>query len=138
MRGARPGRGGFTLLETMIAAILLLIMFFALAQIHARGRAQMALDEHRRKATAELQATLEGLRRDYDYDSLGALDGDRAAVRVDGMDFTVATDVSVGTPEAQATTVVVTVSWHETIGGNDIVRDVSATTILARGLTWQQ
>lgn len=131
-----PGREGFTILETMIAAIILLLLFFGLARVYAGGRVQVRLEDHRRQASAVLQAHLETLRRDTTYDSLPGLDGDQADYTVDGVTYTVENDITAGVPEAQATTIAVEVSWPEPIGDASITRTLSCTTILARGLTW--
>jgi prepilin-type N-terminal cleavage/methylation domain-containing protein len=129
-------REGFTLLEVMIAAILILLLFYGLARVHVSARRQMDLQEHRRVAATVMQSHLEGIRRDYDYDSLDDLDGDEETVELDGLTYTVSSEVSVGVPEDQATTIDVEVAWSEEIGGSVIPRSVSCTTILARGLAW--
>lgn len=132
----RPGREGFTILETMIAAIILLLLFFGLARVYAGGRVQMRLEDHRRQASAVIQSHLETLRRDTTYDNLPGLDGDQVDYVVDGITYTAATAIAAATPEPQATTIDVEVSWPEKIGASTVTRTLTCTTILARGLTW--
>lgn len=129
-------REGFTLLEVMIAAILILLLFYGLARVHASARAQMGLQEHRRVAAMVLQSHFESIRRDYDYDSLDDLDGAEETVELEGRTYTVSSEISVGVPEDQATTIEVEVAWTEEVGGSPIPRSVTGTTILARGLAW--
>lgn len=131
-----PGRDGFTILETMVAAIILLLLFFGLARIHAGGRVQSRMEDHRRQASAVLQTHLETIRRDTTYDNLPSLDGDETDYTVDGVTYTISNDITPGTPEAQATTIEVEVSWPEPVGASTITRTLTCATILARGLTW--
>ncbi len=137
MRRSSPRRrsdGGFTLFEILIAAVLLLIVFFGLAQIYSRGRRQLGYEEDRRKATEVAQARLDGIRRDFRYDDLPLLDGTDTTLVVDNRPYVVSHEVTAGTPEDQTTTVGVTVSWSALVGGSSITRDLSTTTILARGM----
>ena len=45
----RPARGaraaGFTLLEVLVAAVILVLVFFGIAQVYARGRGQVDFEE---------------------------------------------------------------------------------------------
>jgi type II secretory pathway pseudopilin PulG len=132
----RTGRDGFTILETMIATIILLLLFFGLARVYAGGRVQMRLEDHRRQASAVIQSHLESMRRDTTYDNLPSLDGDEVDYAVGGITYTATTGVTAATPEPQATTIDVEVSWPEMIGMSTVTRTLSCTTILARGLTW--
>lgn len=134
VRRRRAGRSGFTLIETMIAAMLLVLVFFGLAQVYARGRRQIDFEEDRRKASAVAQARLDGIRRDLRYDDLPALAGTDTMYTVDGRSFVVSHEVQTETPEAMATTVTVTVTWNAAIEGENVARDLACTTILARGL----
>jgi prepilin-type N-terminal cleavage/methylation domain-containing protein len=125
---------GFTLLETMIAAVLLLVVFFALAQTYTRGRTQVDYEEDRRVATEVAQMRLDGLRRDYRYDDLPALAGSDTTYVVGRRRYTVSHEVTPGSPEDQATTITITVSWVARVGGTDVSRTFSATTVLGRGM----
>lgn len=128
---------GFSLLEVLVAATLLMVVFFGLAQTHARARRQLDYEEDRRKASAVAQSRLDGLRRDYRYDDLVALDGVDTTYVVDDRSYRVALDVAVGTPESEATTLTATVAWTAKITGGEVDRSLSAVTILARGLPWE-
>ena len=129
-------RAGFTMLEVMIAAILLLIMFFGLARVHGAARKQIVMEDHRRTATAVLANQLEAVRRDTTYDSLASLNNQTTTYTLDGLTYTARNTITTDTPEAQATTILVAVSWPELIAATSVTRSVSATTILARGLSW--
>lgn len=137
--GHRPRESGFALLEVFVAAILLIIVFLGLAQTYWRGRRQIDYEEDRRKATAVLQARFDGIRRDYRYYDLPLLDGTRPEATdttyvVDGRRFTVSHSVTQGVPEAQATTLTLTVLWKARVGSTQINRTLSATTILGRAM----
>jgi prepilin-type N-terminal cleavage/methylation domain-containing protein len=137
-RGAPASAGtaasGFTLIEVLVAAVLLLIVFFGLAQVYTRGRRQVDLEEDRRRATAVAQARLDGIRRDFRYETLPGLDGTDTTFVVDKTSFVVSHDVTPATPEPQATTVAVTVTWNAIVGGANVPRSLTATTLLARGM----
>lgn len=132
--GSRAGAAGFTLIEVLVASVLLLLVFFGLAQVTMRGRGQVDLEEDRRRATAVLQARLDGLRSDYRYDTLPGLDGTDTTFAVGNGSFRVSHDVTPGTPEGQATTIALTVTWNARINGALVARSVSATTMLGRGM----
>ena len=124
---------GFTLIEVMIAATLVLLVFFGLAQVYALGRRQINLEESRRKATMLVQARLEGIRRDYQFDTLGTLGAADGTVVVDNRSFQIShTAALLGTGE-QAAAVTVTVTWLAPVG-EGVYRSVDGTTILARSL----
>jgi prepilin-type N-terminal cleavage/methylation domain-containing protein len=132
--GRRRGATGFTLIEVLVAAVLLLIVFFGLAQVMMRGRRQVDLEEERRKATAVAQARLDGLRSDYRYDTLPALDTTDTTFVVENKSFQVSHQVTPGTPEPQATTIALTVTWSASINGSPVARTLTATTMLGRGM----
>jgi Tfp pilus assembly protein PilV len=129
-------RRGFSLLETLVAAFLLIFVFFGLAQIYYRGRVQLGFEEDRRKATAVAQARLDGIRRDFAYDDLPALAGTDTTYTVDNRTYTVSHAVAAETPEPKATTITLTVTWQAIVRGNPIDRTLVVTTILGRGLSW--
>jgi Tfp pilus assembly protein PilV len=141
MKGNGPGtrvpasrEDGFSLLEVMVAALLLLIVFFGLAQLYTRGRTQMGYEEDRRKATAVAQARLDGIRRDYGYDALAALNGTTTSYTVDGRNFSVLHAVTTDSPEPQSTSITLTVSWAAKTYSGTVTRSLNTTTILARGM----
>ncbi len=86
---------GFSLLEVMIAAVILILVFYGLAQFYARGRTQIDFEEDRRKATAVGQERIEEARR-WTYAYLEFLDGSvvDTAMTVDGQDYTVSLAVN--------------------------------------------
>lgn len=135
-RPVQVDRAGFTLLEVMIAAILLLIMFFGLARVHGAARKQIVMEDRRRTATTVLESHVEAIRRDTSYNGLPGLHNQTTQYVVDGVTYTARNTITEATPEAQATTVLVAVSWPEMINTTSLTRSVSCTTILARGLTW--
>ena len=128
--------GGFSLIETLIAAFLLLIVFFLLAQAYSRGRVQLNYEEDRRRATEVLQARLDGIRRDVRYDDLVALAGTDTTYVVDNRAYTVSHQLQAGTPEAQSTTLTLTVTWNAEVDGAAVPRTHTCPTILARGMPW--
>jgi prepilin-type N-terminal cleavage/methylation domain-containing protein len=135
--GARRPRRldeGFSLVEVMVAAVLLLIVFYGISQYYVRGRTQLDFEENRRKATAIGEARLDGIRRDFRYDDLTTLNGRDTTYVLENKNFRVSHTVTVDTPEAQATTVTITVNWTERVAGNNVARSLQATTILARGM----
>ena len=136
LMGILKTRRGITLVEVMIAAFLLLVTFLGLATTYSRGRVQINLEEDRRKATCVAQARFDGIRRDLTYEDLADLDSTVSTFIVDGITYQVSHSVAVGTPESQATTLVVTVNWNANIEGNLVPRSVVSTTILARSLGW--
>jgi prepilin-type N-terminal cleavage/methylation domain-containing protein len=127
---------GFTLLEVMVAASLLLVVFYGVTQFYVRGRTQLDFEEHRRKASAVAQARLDGIRRDRRYDQLAALNntGTDTTYVLENKNYAVHHQVVVGTPEPQATTVTVTVTWTARVAGANVNRTLVASTILARGM----
>lgn len=142
----RPGHGrprrrarGASLIEVMVAAFLLMVVFLGLAQLYMRGRRQMMYEEDRRRATAVAQARLDGIRRAYGYDELVTLDGtglvptDTTYI-VDGRRFTVSHVVTATMPEPQATTFKIVVRWRARVGSAQILRSHETTTIYGRGL----
>ncbi|MBM3317699.1 MAG: prepilin-type N-terminal cleavage/methylation domain-containing protein [Candidatus Eisenbacteria bacterium] len=136
---ARRGERGFSLLEVLVAAFLLLIVFFGLAQFYMRGRRQMMYEEDRRRATAVAQARLDGIRREYSYDRLSVMDGTGltptdTTYTVDSRRFTVAHVVTKGVPETEATTFRITVTWRAAVGAAQVTRSHVTTTIYGRGL----
>lgn len=133
---ARPA-AGFSLVEVLVAAVLLMVVFFGLAQTHARARRQLDYEEDRRKASAVAQWRLDGIRRDYRYDDLVTLNGVDTTYVVDDRTYRVTLDVTSGAPEAQATLLAATVTWTAKVADDEVDRSLTTTTILARGLPWE-
>jgi hypothetical protein len=107
----------------MIAAFLLLIVFYGITQYYVRGRTQLDYEENRRKATAVAQDRLDGIRRDFTYDQLPGLDGTTKDFPVENKIYQVlhhvAPDSAFKAAQSQATTITLTVSWPE--GGIETV-----------------
>ncbi len=129
-------RSGFSLLEVLVAAFLLMVVFFGLAHIYTRGRVQMDHEEDRRRATAVLQARLDGIRRDYTFSTLPSLNGaeNDTTYDVDDWPYTVHHVVTMDTPEIGAATVELTVTWAIPNDPQGDTRSLTATTILGRVL----
>ena len=126
------GCSGITLVEVMVAAFLLLVTFFGLSTVYSRGRAQMLLEVDRRQATSILQSRLDSIRRELIYDDLADLHETFMNYQVNGKTYQIAHSVSSADPEPQASTVTVSVSWNARIGGSNVARTQSCTTILTR------
>ncbi len=124
---------GFTLLEVVVAATLILILFFGLAQIYTRGRAQIDMEESRRKATALVQSRLEGIRSDFTFDTLTGVGNADGQTVVDNRSFQISHTATPLPSGEEAATVTVVVSWVVPVNGG-VTRSVSGTTVLARGM----
>jgi type II secretory pathway pseudopilin PulG len=94
-RAFPTAEAGFSLLEVMIAGVILILVFWGLMQFAVRGRTQVDFEEDRRKATAVGQQRIEEARR-WTYAYLEALDGTAVdtAMTVDGQDYTVSLAVN--------------------------------------------
>jgi type II secretory pathway pseudopilin PulG len=134
MRSRLGDQRGVTLLEVLIAAILLIIIFFGLAQYYTRGRTHLNYEEDRRKATAVAQDRIDGIRRDYSYDGLMSLNGTDTTYVVDQRDYIVKHEILPNTPEDQSTTLHLTIEWDVKVSGSVYKRTHEATTILGRGM----
>jgi type II secretory pathway pseudopilin PulG len=136
--GPRSGEQGFSLLEVLIAASLLIIVFYGITQYYIRGRTQIDYEENRRKATAVAQNRLDGIRRDYTYDTLPALNGTTANFVVENKTYqvthTIATDMAFLAAQTNATTITLTVRWPEKVGASTVTRSLTTATVLARGM----
>jgi prepilin-type N-terminal cleavage/methylation domain-containing protein len=128
----KRSQSGFTLIEVMVAAMTLLLLFFGMAQIFSKGRGQLVIDEDKRNAVAVAQARLESLREDYRHIDLPGVAANDTTYVVGGRNYTVAHAVTADAPENRATTVTVTVNWNAMVNGNTIARSLDCTTILGR------
>jgi Tfp pilus assembly protein PilV len=128
------GSRGFTFIELLVASFLLLLVFYGLAAVYAKGRRQVDYEEDRRKATAVAQARLDGLRRDYRFDNLLSVDGVDTTYVVDNRSFFVSHSITDTTPEPQAKTVEVTVTWMAQVAGAGVARSVVTETVFGRGM----
>jgi len=128
----KSNQRGFTLIEVMVAAMTLLLLFFGMAQIFSKGRGQLVIDEDKRNAVAVAQARLESLREDYRHIDLPGVAANDTTYAVGGRTYTVEHAVTADAPENRATTVTVTVNWTAMVNGNSIARELDCTTILGR------
>ncbi|MBD3236652.1 MAG: prepilin-type N-terminal cleavage/methylation domain-containing protein [Candidatus Eisenbacteria bacterium] len=128
---------GFTLLEVLVAASLLIVVFFGLTEVFTRARRQIGFEEDRRRATAVLQDRIETLRDRVAYERLPALGGRDTTYVRGGRRFRVSHAVAVDSPEPQTTTVTLDVSWSTPVGAREIERSLSATTLFGRGVPWE-
>lgn len=132
----RRGTAGFTLIEVMVASFTLLLVFFGLAQLHARTHAQVVNEDHWRQASGVARSRLERVRRYQRYDDLATLAATDTTYVVDGRTYTVSHAVTTGSPELQSSEVTVTVTWNEQLAQGAVPRSLSCTTIIARSLPW--
>ena len=134
LRGVAGDQRGFTFLEVLIAAFLLVIVMFGLMQYYVQGRKHMDFEESRRKATAVMQERLDQLRR-RPYDSLPAYDGTDTTITVDGRTFTLSHRVVPDFPGPNATTLRVAARWTEMVNydpSNTFTRSDTMTTMVGR------
>jgi hypothetical protein len=130
---------GLTILEVLIAAVLLIIVMFWLTQFYVQGRKHIDHEEYRRKATAVAQARLDGV-REWPYDSLlvwvnaaAPLD---STVVMDGKPYDVQLLFAAG-PNPNTTQVKAVVEWDSALpyeSGNVYTRRDTTTTFIARRL----
>lgn len=134
--GGTGNNGGFSLIEVMVASLLVLLVFFGLAQVHAYGKGQLKLDENYRKATMLARSRMDDVRGSMTFDNLVSLDGVDSNYTIGGRDFTVTHDIQVDVPEDNAATIALTVTWNEVIKGNDVQRSLSCESIIGRSIYW--
>jgi len=120
----------------MVASFMLLLVFFGMAQFHARGHTQLMGEDHWRKASGVARSRLERVRRYKHYDDLATLATVDTTYVLDGRNYVVSHVVSTGRPELQSSTVTVTVTWIEKMEQGDTSRSLSCSTIIARSLPW--
>jgi len=139
---------GFSVLETLIAAVILVILGTAIVTTGLKSRTQIDYEEVRRRAILLAQERLETVRATFPYDSITATSVG-ATVTLDGTTFTIkggvidpvpaytgGTDTLSVSDDAKA--VSDTVSWTATGGSpgalKTVTRRVVMNTIIFRGL----
>jgi Tfp pilus assembly protein PilV len=136
--GTLRDQRGISLIEVLIAAVVLVIVMFWLTTYYVEGRKHLDYEEHRRKATALAQARLDQART-WSYDALLAGANSQASdttMTVDGRDYTIKLMVSPG-PNPHSSTVKAVVEWEATLSydsRNPFVRTDTTTTIIGRSL----
>jgi len=137
-REARVGRlrnqhGTLTLVEIMVAAVVLLLILWGASNYFSRGRHQVGEEEARRKATAAAQLRLDQLRA-YHYGALPAYNGTDTTIVMGNETYKVAMAVTAASPNLNATTLVATVTWRMHVNANPVAdtRTAQATTIVGR------
>ncbi len=138
LRNNSVGRqDGFTLIEVMVASVVLLLACFGMAHYAVGSRTQLSLEEGRRHAVAVAQGRLETIKRGETYDTLDSLSDRDTTYTVDGRPYAVTHTVGLNTPDEHAATVAVTVTWSEMISGNATPRSIGLATIVSRSLLWE-
>jgi prepilin-type N-terminal cleavage/methylation domain-containing protein len=133
-RASDGSRSGFTLVEVMVAAFLITIVFFGAAHYASKSRGLMQHDESRRHAVAIAQGRLESIRTYETYDTLNTLAGRDTTYTVDGRPFTLIHTVTLDSPQTSAATVTVNLAWNVNISGNLVPRTLSMSSILSRSI----
>jgi Tfp pilus assembly protein PilV len=127
---------GLTLLEVMIAALIMIVVMFWLAQYYVLGRRHLDYDEDRRKATVLAQARLDQARR-WSYSYLAGWVGGAphdTVMAVDGKSYTIRLLASAG-PNPNTVTVSAVVNWDATLPyarNNAYTASDTTTTLIAR------
>lgn len=146
--GGRPlearmrGTSGFSILDVLLATIILVVLGTALVSATYRSRAQLDYEEVRRRAILIAQERLEWVRADFDFDDITA-DTIATTIIADRDTFRITADVGIGIDPANADslddymkTVTDTVAWRATTpeGTDSITRRVTMKTVIFRGL----
>lgn len=132
-RRIRRGSRGVTLLETLIAAFILIVFGSAIVTTGLKSRTQIDYEEVRRRAIALAQQRLETVRGTFDFDDVTKANID-TVVTLDGTTFTIKSGVTSSFPTDDTKAVRDTVSWVATGGGKSVTRRVIMHTIVFRGL----
>jgi type II secretory pathway pseudopilin PulG len=131
----RGSNAGFTFLEVLVAAIILVIVMFGLLQFGFRGRKQVDFEEDRRKATAAAQGRLDQAHRwSFAYlEELESNGGSDTTLVVDGRPYSVSLDVFPG-GNSHWKRVRAAVSWQAKpkYGGAAVTRSDTVTTHIGR------
>jgi Tfp pilus assembly protein PilV len=134
---------GLTLLETLIAAVILLFVLLSMVSAYRLGRINIDREEVKRKATAVAQDRLETLKSRYahNFDQDGWTDIWPSEIDttyvVDGTTFTVTSivtsNVAGGAEFGGRKTINLDVSWTAMRNNNtSVVRSIRATTDITR------
>jgi type IV pilus assembly protein PilV len=126
MRRSKDERG-FTLLEVMIALVVLSIGLLGLASLQIMAIKGNSFGQQMTVASTLAQNQLEQLRR-----TSGALaDGNDTVTDQNGITYTRTWTVTPNTPQQGATTVLITISWTGPTGeGSEAARSINIRTII--------
>jgi hypothetical protein len=117
----------------MVASMLVILVFAGVSQYYVGGRRQLDYEEVRRAATEILADRFDGIRREYVFEELPALNGTDTTYVLYNRSYLVSHVVVPDFPEVHSTTMRLTASWTETVAGAVVTRSMDASTILARG-----
>lgn len=119
--------GGFTLLEVMIALVVLAIGLLGLASLQIMAIKGNSYGQQMTVASTLAQSQLEQLRR-----STGALtNGEDNPVGLNGVRYTRTWTVTPNSPQSGVTTVLITIKWTGPMGeGSTAIREISLRTII--------
>jgi type IV pilus assembly protein PilV len=118
---------GFTLLEVMIAMVILAIGLLGLASMHIMAIKGNSFGQQMTVASTIAQNQLEQLRR-----ATGALaNGNDAVTDQNGITYTRTWTVTPNSPQQGATTVVITINWTGPTGqGGEAARTINIRSII--------
>ncbi len=126
------GEQGVSIVEAMVAASIVLVSFLGLSQVVSLGRNLLDMEEDRRRAALVMQATLDGVRADIDFDNLVNLDDTSVTIVVEDRNYQLSYQVAIDNPDVDTATVDLTVSWNSPYKGGTVARDLTCSTIFAR------
>ena len=142
LEAGKRGTSGFSIMDVLLATIILVVLGTALVSATYRSRAQLDYEEVRRRAILIAQERLEWVRADFDFDEITA-DTIATTINMENTTFTITSNVGIGIDPANAVslddymkTVTDPVSWvAKTPEGTDtITRRVTMQTVIFRGL----
>jgi len=126
-QGVAKSQNGFTLLEVLVAIVILTIGLLGTAGLTTGVIRGNHYSKNITSATAAAQTKLEAIKSGgYAYATSANFPSD--AVTMGGMTFTRATSITNSSPAANMKTVSVTVGWTES---NNTARSINLQTILA-------
>jgi len=140
-RGPHAGQSGFSLIEVLVASVIVILVMYGLMQFFVRGRVQVDYEEDRRKATAVAQDWTEAIRRwDFGYlvsrETCNGLACNDTTFTVDNRTYKAALTVDYDNAvDENLAKIDVNVSWTFAVDynqGNKTSRSVTVTTLMGR------
>jgi len=133
----RASEQGLTLLETLIAAFILLFVMLSMITGYTLGRVNLDREEVKRKAVGLAQDRLEQVKARFPWSDLTAAKIDTSNYVVDGTRFDLTSAVT--DSGLVRKNIVVTVSWTaRRNNGTTLTRSIQAATTVARDVTPQK